>query len=297
MLALALPALAAAQGGATALEKIRDTKTVTMAYRTNALPFSYKDSKGQPAGFTVELCKRIAASMQSQLKIADLKVKWVEATSQNRFELVEEREVDMECGATTATLKRMERVDFSSYVFVDTTGVLARATSGIRAFSDLAGKKIAVIAGTTNEKALKAALKSGLIKAEVVSQDSRDSAVAALEVGTVDAFASDKIPLEGIAGKLKNASQYGLLPDDLSIEPYAIMLPRGCSTSLAIGEFVKHCIWPDSAEQFSPRVLRNDICDAALVAALRIRPPGGRFGPDKRSIRSNSPMNIGTLVA
>ena len=227
VLALVLPALAAAQG--TALDKIRSSKTVTMAYRTNALPFSFKDANGQPSGYTVELCKRVAASMESQLKIPGLKIRWVEATSQNRFDLVEKREVDMECGASTATLRRMERVDFSSYIFVDSTGLLVSVASGVRGFPDLAGKRIAVIAGSTNEEALKAALKRELLKAEVVSVKSREAAVEALEAGKVDAFASDKILLEGIASKIKDTSKYGLLPDDLSIEPYAIMLPRGDS--------------------------------------------------------------------
>ena len=230
VLALALvtlPALSNAQD--SALDRIRDSKTVTMGYRGDALPFSFKGPNGQPAGYTVELCKRVAASIESQLKIPDLKIKWVEATSQNRFELVEKHKVDMLCGATTATLKRMERVDFSSYVFVDSTGVLARVSSGIRKFSDLSGKRIAVIAGTTNETALKAALKRALVNAEVVTFSSREAATAALEQGKADAFASDKILLEGIAGKFKDASKYAMLPDDLSIEPYAIMLPRGDS--------------------------------------------------------------------
>ena len=227
LLALVMPALAAAQ--ASAIDKIRSTKTVTMAYRTNALPFSFSDSNGQPAGYTVDLCKRIATSMQSSLNIPDLKIRWVAATSQNRFELIEKHEADMECGASTATLKRMERVDFSSYVFIDSTGVLARGAADIHAFSDLAGKRIAVIAGTTNEQALKAALKHALIDAKVVTQPSRDAAVAALEADKVDAFASDKILLEGISGKVKDSSKYVMLPDNLSLEPYAIALPRGDS--------------------------------------------------------------------
>lgn len=102
-----------------------------MAYRTNALPFSFKDSNGQPSGYTVELSKRVAASMASQLKIPALKIKWVEATSQNRFALVEKGKVDRECGATTATLKRMARVDFSNSVFVDSAGVLASTAAGV----------------------------------------------------------------------------------------------------------------------------------------------------------------------
>lgn len=269
VLALALPALATAQGSASAIEKIRSTKTVTMAYRTNALPFSFKDPSGQPAGYTVELCKRIAASMASQLKISGLEIKWVEATSQNRIELVEKRNVDMECGATTATLKRMERVDFSSYVFVDSTGVLVSVAAGIKSFSDLAGKRVAVIAGTTNEKALKGALKSGLIDAEVVLHKSRDSAIAALEAGEVEAFASDKILLEGIARKLKDARNYGLLRDDLSIEPYAIMLPRGDSAlRLEVNRALSQVFSSAAIKDIFQRTFGNDIEPSPMLVAL-----------------------------
>ncbi|KPK08718.1 MAG: hypothetical protein AMJ64_02620 [Betaproteobacteria bacterium SG8_39] len=267
VLALALPALATAQD--TALDKIRSSKTVTMAYRTNALPFSFKDANGQPAGYTVELCKRVAASMESQLKLPGLKIRWVEATSQDRFDLVEKREVDMECGATTATLKRMERVDFSSYVFVDSTGLLVSVASGIRTFPDVAGKRIAVIAGSTNEEAVKSALKRALLKAEVVSVKSREAAVAALEGGKVDAFASDKILLEGIANKIKDTRKYGLLPDDLSIEPYAIMLPRGDSAlRLEVNRALSRVFGSRAIQDIFERTFGHDIEPAPLLLAL-----------------------------
>jgi glutamate/aspartate transport system substrate-binding protein len=141
----------------------------------------------------------------------------------------------MECGATTATLSRMERVDFSNYVFVDSTGVLVRNESGVKTFTDLAGKKIAVIAGTTNERALNAALKQRLVNGSVVTVKSRDEGLEALEKGTVDAFASDKILIAGLSVKVKDATRYTMLTDDLSVEPYGIMLPRGdASMRLAV---------------------------------------------------------------
>jgi len=270
VLALALvtlPALSNAQDGA--LDRIRATKTVTMGYRGDALPFSFKGPNGQPAGYTVELCKRVAASIESQLKIPGLKIKWVEATSQNRFELVEKHKVDMLCGATTATLKRMERVDFSSYVFVDSTGVLTRVSSGVRSFSDLAGKRVGVIAGTTNETALKRALKRALINAEVVTFPSREAATAALEQGKVDAFASDKILLEGISGKVKDASKYGLLPDDLSIEPYAIMLPRGDSAlRLEVNRALSKVFSGSAIREIFVATFGNEIEPTPLLRAL-----------------------------
>lgn len=135
----------------------------------------------------------------------------------------------MECGATTATLSRMELVDFSSAVYVDTTGLLVQKALGAKSLGGLAGKKIAVIAGTTTQRALEAALKKQLVSATVVPVKNRDEAVAALEAGTVDAFSSDRILLLGMAGKVKDPTQFELLTDDLSFEPYAIALPRGDS--------------------------------------------------------------------
>jgi ABC-type amino acid transport substrate-binding protein len=223
---LAAPALLQAQALDGTLKKIRDAKTITIAYRTDALPFSFEENK-QPAGYTVDLCKRVVASLEQQLKVQPLAVKWVAATSQNRMELVQKRQADMECGSTTATLSRMETVDFSSPVFVDTTGLLVRKASGAKAFSGLAGRRIAVVTGTTNQRAVDAAMKKQLVSATVVQVKNRDEGVAALEAGSVDAFAGDKILLIGLAGKVKDPSQYELLADDLGFEPYAIVLPRG----------------------------------------------------------------------
>ena len=56
-LAALLPAMAHAQTTDKVLQRIRDTKKVTIAYRTDAKPFSHEEN-GQPAGYTVELCKR-----------------------------------------------------------------------------------------------------------------------------------------------------------------------------------------------------------------------------------------------
>jgi glutamate/aspartate transport system substrate-binding protein len=231
---VAIPALVRAQALDGALKKIRDTKTVTIAYRTDALPFSYEDNK-QPVGYTVDLCKRVVASLEQQLKTQPLTVKWVAATSQNRMELVRKREVDMECGSTSATLSRMEQVDFSSPVFVDATGVLVRRAVGAASLSGLAGKKIVVVGGTTNQKALDTGLKSAMVSANVVTVKNREEGVAALEAGTADAMAGDRILLAVLANKVKDPAQYQLLDEDLGFEPYAIVLPRGdASLRLAV---------------------------------------------------------------
>jgi len=260
LLLLVAPALVHAQALDGTLKKIRDSKAVSIAYRTDALPFSYADANKQPAGYTVDLCKRVAASLEQQLK-TKLEVKWVPATSQDRLELVRKGQADMECGATTATLSRMEIVDFSSAVFVDTTGLLVRKAVGAKSFSGLAGKKIAVVSGTTNQKALEATMKRQLVSTTLVLVKSRDDGIAALEAGSADGFAGDKILLLGLAGKVKDPSQYELLADDLGFEPYAIALPRGDASfrlavnrglaqiyqSGAIAEIFRRAFGPDAS--------------------------------------------------
>lgn len=227
LIAVAAAASVHAQNVDGVLKKIRDSKSVTIAYRTDALPFSYVGNDKQPAGYTVELCKRVVASMEEQLKVKPIAIKWVAATSQNRIELVQKRQADMECGSTTSTLSRMAVVDFSNPVFVDTTGLLVTNASGAKDLNGLAGKRIAVVSGTSNHKAVEQALKKTGMKATVVTVKSRDEGIAALEGGKADAFASDKILLLGLADKVKDTTRYSLLEDNLSFEPYGIVLPRG----------------------------------------------------------------------
>ena len=62
------------------LKKIADSKTITIAYRTDAVPFSFTDDKKQVLGFSVDLCKRVVNSIERQLKIQGLQTKWVPVT-------------------------------------------------------------------------------------------------------------------------------------------------------------------------------------------------------------------------
>ena len=209
------------------LKKISDTRTIAVAYRTDALPFSYEDAEKKAAGYTVDLCRAVIGVIERQLGGAPLKVQWVPVTVQNRLAAVAGGQADMECGATTVTLGRMKEVDFSSLTFVDGTGLLVKKSTGGNSLIDLAGKKIAVIAGTSNERAINDALKAKVMSATVVPVKSRDEGLAQLESGAIDAFASDRVLLLGLAEKAKDPSSLALMVDAISFEPYAIVLPRG----------------------------------------------------------------------
>jgi ABC-type amino acid transport substrate-binding protein len=224
-IALALAAtVASAENSESRLNTIGANKLVKVAYRTDAKPFSYPNERNEPDGYTVDLCKLIVRSLEKQVG-ADLKIEWVPVTTDKRFEVVANGGADMECGASTVTLNRMKQVDFSSYIFVENTGLVVRRVAGLNSFNDLAGKKIAVIAGTSNERAIAARNQRLGQKATIVPVKDRDEGIAALESASVDAFASDKLLLVG--AQFTKAETLVMLPDDLSIEPYAIVLPRG----------------------------------------------------------------------
>ena len=217
-------AWAQAPGGR--LKSVAANKVVKIAHRTDAAPFSFVGDDGkEPKGYTIDICKQVVASLGRQLGIQDLKVEWVPVTTQTRFEVVASGGADLECGSSTVTLGRMKLVDFSNYVFVESTGLVVRNAAGISGLKDVGGKKIAVIAGTSNETAVVRQNRQLQLNAVVVPVKDRDEAIAALASGQVDAFASDKLLLVGT--RFKDDQALRLLPDDISIEPYAIALPRG----------------------------------------------------------------------
>ncbi len=207
------------------LKTIVAKKVIRIAFRADDRPFAFLNEAKEPLGYSIDLCTQVTKSIGQQLGVPDLKIEWVPVTVETRFSAVASGKADMECGSSTVTLGRMKEVDFSNLIFVESTGVLVAAASNIHSFAELAGKKIAVVAGTTNERVVNEQVKARNLNVTVVAVKDRDEAVAALEAGKVDGFASDKLLLAG--AQIKHPEALAMLPDDLSIEQYAIVLPRG----------------------------------------------------------------------
>ncbi len=210
------------------LESIAKRGEFRIGYRTDARPLSFEQG-GQPAGYSVDICRRIAVGVREHLKLPDMKVTFVKVTSDNRIDAVADGDVDIECGATTMTLGRQERVDFTLMTFVTGGTILSMQKNRIASMNDLAGKRVAVIGGTTTEQALQAHLKEKLIDARVVAVADRDAGMVRLQSGEVDAFASDQVVLIGEAMKAleKDENVSFSFGDELfSYEPYAMMVRR-----------------------------------------------------------------------
>ena len=206
------------------LKQIYDSKIIRLAYRLDANPFSFVSPQGQPDGYTIDLCKHIAGSLERQIS-TKLTIEWVPVDSQNRFDSIAAGVADIECGSSSVSFARMTKVDFSSYIFMENTGLMVRVNSGIANFGDLKGKKIAVISGTTNEAALTKEIQRRQLQTTVIRVKDRREGMTALRSGAVDSFASDKLLLIGAPNA--DGAAYKMLPENLSTEPYALALPRG----------------------------------------------------------------------
>jgi glutamate/aspartate transport system substrate-binding protein len=207
------------------LQSITTAKSIRIAYRTDAAPFAYANDKNEATGYSIDICQLVTKSIAQQFGLQDLQIEWVPVNVQTRFSAVSGGKADMECGSSTVTLGRMKEVDFSNLIFVESTGVVVARASNFKTFADMNGKKIAIISGTTNERAVREQSQKDNLNITLVTVNNRDEGIAALEAGKVDGYASDKLLLVG--NQMKNAAAYMMLPDDLSIESYAIVVPRG----------------------------------------------------------------------
>jgi len=207
------------------LKRIKASSTINLGYVQFAPPFSLLGPDKVPAGYSIDLCKHVASVIQKQLNV-NLKLNWVEVTTENRMNLVDQGKVDLECSTSTITLSRQDKVDFSLMTFIDGASFLTLTSSPIRSLSDLSGKRIAVIPGTTTEKALAKFLKDEFITAVTVPVKDHTEGRTALERGNVAALASDQGILIGLALTTADPKRFTLSDRLISYEPYGFMLHR-----------------------------------------------------------------------
>jgi glutamate/aspartate transport system substrate-binding protein len=208
------------------LDKVAKSGEFVIGYRTDASPLSYENASGEPAGYSVDLCRRIAAAVKAHLGKSDIETKFVPVSSSERISAVKDGKIDIECGSTTMTLSRMAEVDFTVPTFVTGGSVLTLSENNINGLSDLAGKKVGVEETTTTVGQLRAYLEKNLIDAEVILIESRADAMQQLTSGAIDAFASDQIVLIGQVIEAVYPKRFSLADETFSYEPYGFVVRR-----------------------------------------------------------------------
>jgi polar amino acid transport system substrate-binding protein/glutamate/aspartate transport system substrate-binding protein len=224
---LATPVQASSAANAGAVDQIKSSQTIRVAYRDDAAPFSSKGANdAEPSGYMVNLCRGVAKKLAGQFGLANLKVTFVPVTAANRFDAIKNGQADLLCEATSATLARRAQVDFSIATFIDGASVLTTDDT-IRDLKGLDGKTVGVLAGSTTENALRGGLKTAGVTGEIVPVKTHAEGLAMLDDGKLTAYFADRSILLSLVKSSKAPTKLSIARDYLTIEPYALALPRG----------------------------------------------------------------------
>jgi polar amino acid transport system substrate-binding protein/glutamate/aspartate transport system substrate-binding protein len=250
------------------LDRIRQNNTVRIAYRLDAPPFSYKDGTGEPAGFMVDLCKAVVENLTKQLNLPTLSVAYVPVTATDRFEVIQQHKADLLCEPTSATLSRREQVDFSIATFVDGASLMIRP-DGPRDLPALAGRKIGVLGGTTTEQELRASLTKAGLTADVIPAKTHSEGLAMLDDGRVSAYFADRSILATLIKNSKAPDKLTLADVYLTMEPYALALPRGDEAfRLEVDRALSHIYRSGEIGPIFQRTFASDVQPGPILQTL-----------------------------
>lgn len=154
--------------------------------------FGLKGADGKVDGFDVALAREVA----KELGLREEQVELVEAVSAERIPMLEQGKVDLVVATMTITEERKQRIAFSRPYFVAGQSLLVRGEeTEIRGVSDLSGKRVCTVAGSTSEQNVRARAATAV----VTTQAGYAACVSALKAGSVDAVTTDDTILAGFA--------------------------------------------------------------------------------------------------
>lgn len=222
-------AAANAENHANTLKRVSETGQLRIGFVPDAPPLSFEDSEGNAVGYSIDLCRHIASAVRDELNLDKIDIVFTPLVSMDeRLAAVENGEIDIECGATTVTLTRRERVDFTLMTFITGSAVLSRKASSIGTIDDIDDAEIAVLSGTTTEDVMRRAIEVNDFDVKLRLIKSHDEGMKLLNDREVDGYASDRAMLIGQVFRNENAkNEYALTRTAFSFEPYAMMIPRG----------------------------------------------------------------------
>jgi glutamate/aspartate transport system substrate-binding protein len=207
------------------LAKINERGSVVLGHRTNSPPFAFLDASGKPTGYSLDLCEIVVEEIAAELG-RDIRVVYRPVTPENRFDLVQSGDVDLECGSTTSNAERRRQYGFSPTMFVTGTKLLVRRGSGILNFRDLVGKTVVLTRGTVHEKAIPKLAERQKLDIRFVFAGDHDESFRTLAARKADAFANDDVQLHGMLAETRSASEFRIVGDFLTYADYALMFRK-----------------------------------------------------------------------
>jgi glutamate transport system substrate-binding protein len=202
----------------TTMARIQQAGRIKIGVKFDQPGFGLKNpTNGQVEGFDVEIAKLIVAAIGPNVQID-----FVESVSKNREPFLQDGTVDMVVATYTINDTRKQVVDFAGPYFVARQDIMVKKDdTAIKSVTDLNGKKVCTVKGSTSEKNLAAKAPS----AEVTLFDTYSQCAEAMTDGRVVAVTTDNTILAGLVQASSGA--FKLVEAPFSDEPYGIGVKKG----------------------------------------------------------------------
>ena len=214
----------------TVLERIESKGLLRIGINPNEIPLSYRDNNGELQGICLDLVNLIKKELKQSLNRNIITTHIFSSNLSNRFQIVQDGIVDLECGANTIREVENYQVSFSQPFFVTGTQFLVARDKARQLIDDTAIEdiRIGVLGDTTTEEYVRQRFPQAQIS---LYRGANGSAlgVRAVENDRIDAFADDGILLLGAATSLSMSltRDFILLPETpVTCERYGLILPE-----------------------------------------------------------------------
>lgn len=209
------------------LEEIERTGVLKVAMRRDVPFFGYIDREQQWTGYCTDLMVELQTYLSNQLD-TNLKIDLVELPSSldNRFSLVQEGTVHLECGPNTIR-QNIEGITFSTPFLITGTRFLSLRDRADEINFSLDNVQIGVLEKTTTAEFVETNYPQADLVYFTGIQGQRD-AIEAVSEGEIDAFANDSLlTIAEIIEQNLSFQDYALQPKlPLTCDFYGLILPN-----------------------------------------------------------------------
>ncbi|MEU1513726.1 glutamate ABC transporter substrate-binding protein [Streptomyces sp. NPDC005811] len=231
--------------------------TIKIGIKYDQPGLGLKKPDGSFAGFDVDVATYVA----KQLGYDADKIEFVETKSADRENALARGDVKFIAATYSITDERKQKVDFAGPYLLAHQDLLIKTDSTIAKGTDLNGKKLCSVTGSTSAQNVQ---KSIAPKADLKEYPTYSECVSALQNGAVDAVTTDDSILAGFASQDQYKGKFKLAGLKLSNENYGIGVKKGDTATVdkinkALEKMVSDGSWDKAVSaNFGPANYKNE---------------------------------------
>jgi polar amino acid transport system substrate-binding protein len=206
---------------------------------------SYRDNSGQPAGFAVTICRKIALELQEELKLPALEIEWTPVSGSTALQDIQQHKIDLLCSAEPVTLTKRAEVSFSAPIFLGGMAALVSRSAPAEFQHILENKPppykptwrgtipsimqhrtVSVVKGTPAVDWVAERLNTFKLNSTISTEESYAAAITKVAKGDSDALFGERSLLLAQAKQHPDNAKLKVLLRHFTYQPQALALPR-----------------------------------------------------------------------